>query len=235
MPSKSQGEDRGSTSGSQTLDPTILALLGAECPTTPKEKLAPPLHTNLAAAWTRFVKNGLSEEEREKIIAKYPPPENCVILGTPKLNPEVQNIIPESLVRREARLMDHQNQVGAALSALGQLITFNLSQEGGGNLYCLELASEASKLLLDFQYKQSVTRRSLLNLNFHQELRDALEENRADEYLYGNRLGERAIKELQVYTALSKKGKRPVNKFKSPHWGKNKNLSWKKDNYMNNF
>lgn len=197
--------------GSSTLDASILALLGDETPSP--ELLGPNLHVDLVPRWSFALKTGLSEDSVASLMKKYPPAANCILLKGPRLNPEVASAINDQVARRDANLLSLQDQIGAALSALGQLATALVSEEGGAKHSYIELASDASRLLLDFHYKYSVIRRDLLVLNLRKDLKDTLTNVSADGWLFGNNLGERikASKDIEK-TGLDLK---PVKALKS--------------------
>lgn len=198
--------------GSSTLDATILALLGDEKPSP--EILGPDLHVDLATRWSFALQSGLSEDSVTSLMKKYPPAANCILLKGPRLNPEVASAINDQVARRDSNLLSLQDHIGAALSALGQLATALVSEEGGPKHSYIELASDASRLLLAFHHKYSVIRRDLLVLNLRKDLKDTLTNVSADGWLFGKNLGERikASKDIEK-TGLDLK---PVKALKSP-------------------
>lgn len=116
--------------GNSTLDASILALLGNE--QSSPESLGPHIHADLVTRWSFIVNKGLSEESVTTLMKKYPPAGNCTLLKGPRINPEVASVINEQVARRDSNLLTLQDQIGAALSALGQLATALISEEGGG-------------------------------------------------------------------------------------------------------
>lgn len=206
------------------LDASILAILGEEYP--PENSFGPAMHKDLAARWVLLLKNGLTGADQDTLIKRYPPSENCRLLGAPKLNPEVAAISNEQVSRRDQKLRNLQNQLGAALSALGQLLTAFLSEEGGGNLNYIRLASDASRLLLDMHNKQSVTRRELINLNIKKDLKDTLTQVPVDDWLFGDKLGDRvrATKDLEK-SSLALKPLKPRLPSKNSPLVQRKNLN----------
>ncbi|CAH1971259.1 unnamed protein product [Acanthoscelides obtectus] len=204
--------------GSSILDASILALLGDEKPSA--DVLGPSIHVDLTSRWSFILSNGLSEASVNTLLKKYPPPENCPLLKCPRINPEVASAINEQVARRDSNLNGLQNQIGAALSALGQLASAVVSEEGGGDLAYVELASDASRLLLDFYHKYSVIRRDLLILNLRKDLKETLTNVSADGWLFGKDLGERikATKDIEKSGLDLKPTRvsRPSTSFKQP-------------------
>lgn len=197
-------EESEETLDEPQLDASILALLGDK--STKGVEVGPVLQKDLAARWSALLKQGLPENDQEKIMAKYAPPENCSLLGSSKLNPEVTSVLNEQVTRRDAKLQNYQIQMGVALSALGQLLTHFLSEQEVGKLTLIELASDASQLLLDLFHKQSTTRRELVTLNIHKDLKETLLNAPLDEFLFGEKLGDRvkASKELEKSSLVLK-------------------------------
>ncbi|CAH0548520.1 unnamed protein product [Brassicogethes aeneus] len=179
------------------LEGSILKIIGEELPDN--HTYSPPFQKDVANKWTEMLKRGLNLEEKNNLIKKYPCAENCPLLASPKLNPEVSKVINDQITRRDEKLSNQQNQIGAALAALGQLLTHFLSEEGGGDITYIKLASDAGKLLLDFHQTQSVTRRELIAINLRKELKDTLTNVSSDGWLFGEKLSDRikAAKELE--------------------------------------
>ncbi|CAH2010457.1 unnamed protein product, partial [Acanthoscelides obtectus] len=88
------------------------------------------------------------------------------------------------------------------------------------NLAYVELASDASRLLLDFYHKYSVIRRDLLILNLRKDLKETLTNVSADGWLFGKDLGERikATKDIEKSGLDLKPTRvsRPSTSFKQP-------------------
>lgn len=179
------------------LDEAVLAILGVDTALS-KEKPA-LLQKDIAVSWTTILQRGLPEDERASLLTKYPIPENCSLLEAPRLNPEVQSVSREVVGRRDKKLVDLQNQIGTALSALGQLLTQLLGVDSNKNMALIQLASDASRILLDFHYKQSISRRELISLDLKKEAKQTLSNSHVDGWLFGDKLGERlkATKEVE--------------------------------------
>nr|CAI5852324.1 unnamed protein product [Callosobruchus analis] len=100
---------RSESSSSSYADPIDQATLDVE------NTHRPVFTSPVAACWTRIRRSGLAIETKENMIKKYLPPENCQELSPPPLiNPEVKRASPENSVRRDARIAQLQQQIGAA-------------------------------------------------------------------------------------------------------------------------
>lgn len=128
IPEDGNAEEAQMEPSSPELSQEQLNLLGSD--TSNISVFGPKLQKDLTARWQTILQNGLGEEERAKILAKYLIPENCPLLSPPKLNPMVEKAVSESVARRDTRLVAIQNQIGSALTAVGNVIT-TLLKEGG--------------------------------------------------------------------------------------------------------
>ncbi|CAH1982147.1 unnamed protein product [Acanthoscelides obtectus] len=54
-----------------------------------KNTTSQPLHTKLTVRWNAFLQDGVDKECCEKIMEKYPLFENCPLMKSPVLSPEV--------------------------------------------------------------------------------------------------------------------------------------------------
>lgn len=179
------------------LDRNILSIIGDDIPQT--KLMGPPLQKDIAMRWTTILKNGLKEGEKENLVTKYPPVENCPLIEAPKLNLEVVSALSDTVVKRDSRLEGLQTQVGAALSALSQALTDLLREVDDRPLALIEKISDASRLLLDLHHQKTVSRREIVSLNLKKELKETLTNVQVDGWLFGDNLGERvkASKEIE--------------------------------------
>lgn len=180
------------------LNQNVLSILGYDL--SPAKNITPPFQKEVAVSWTSVLQKGLSEDERLSLMNKYSPPENCPLLKAPKVNPEVLSVTREVVARRDGKISDLQNQIGTAVSALGQTLTILLKDvDNGDNISLIQLISDASRLLLDFHQKQSKSRRELISLDLKKEVRETLSNVQVDGWLFGDKLGDRlkASKEME--------------------------------------
>nr|CAI5865150.1 unnamed protein product [Callosobruchus analis] len=81
-----------------------------------------PLHEQLVLRWSSYIQDGIEKEQKEKIIEKYPLFENCPLLKTPELGPELESCL-DAKTQRQDKFMAHlQNETRHALAALGSQI-----------------------------------------------------------------------------------------------------------------
>ncbi|KAF2899419.1 hypothetical protein ILUMI_06755 [Ignelater luminosus] len=134
---------------------------------------------------------GLSLEDHAKLIAKHLPPENCLLLGVPKLDLEMVTAVSEPIAKRDDRLNQLQKLVGAILTAIGNAISLMLKKEGG----------------------ESCSRRKLVCLILNKEIKETLNSSPIGERLFGGDLGER-VKTRKILKRSGQEIKAPLARSK---------------------
>ncbi|KAJ8932155.1 hypothetical protein NQ314_014889 [Rhamnusium bicolor] len=86
------------------------------------------LHENLVPRWEEVLASGLLNDDRNKIISKYPTPENFQNRTALKLNPVLEKPCL-LLIYHGGRLAKLQSQVAASLAAIGQECSMTLFEE----------------------------------------------------------------------------------------------------------
>lgn len=206
------------------LNKEVLNLLGEDV--TTDITAGPSIQKDLASRWTGILKNGVSDEERTKLIKKYPVPENCPLIAPPKLNLAVASAISESVTRRDTRIATLQGQLGAAISAIGSVITILLKKEEGENLSHVENLSDACRLLADMHHSESTSRRDLASYDLNKSLKETLNNVPVDGWLFGENLEERVKASKSIArSSLDLKSTKPTSNKKQS--STSRNLNWK--------
>ena len=211
------------------LNQAVLSILGYEL--SPAKNLTPPFQKEVAISCTNVLQKGIIDDDRLSLINKYPSPENCPLLKAPQVNPEVLSVTREVVARRDGKISDLQNQIGAALTALGRAITSLLKDvDNEKNISLIQLLSDASRLLLDFHQKQSKTRRELISLDLKKEVRETLSNAQVDGWLFGEKLGDRlkGSKEMERSGLELKATKPRIFKKNSAASSTNQNLNFRR-------
>lgn len=113
------------------------------------------------------------------------------------MNQEVALLAGQLVNSRDARLSSYQIQIGAAASALGQLLTSLLQEQGADNwLQLIELASDAGRLLTDLHHEYSMSRRTLAMSNLDSKAKELLAKAPLDEWLFGEKISDRIVELL---------------------------------------
>lgn len=186
------------------LDAEVLQLIGDRI--IPVRTLAPVIHSEFSIRIQDIVKKGLPAEERKSLLEKFPPPANALFMDPPKLNPEVKACLQEALVKRDERIIEKQERIGACLAGMAKLTSLTFSLNGDEKLPLIEIAGGVTRILADLQREESLIRRSLILKNIEASLRDSLSASDADSWLFGEDLAERikAAKALVMSSASLK-------------------------------
>lgn len=203
------------------LNPCVLNLLGEDN----LENIVPSgtIHKELSLRWKNILLKGLNKEAKDKILMKYPAPNNCTLVNSPELNKEVKTSLNEVVTSRDSRLMAIQSQIAAGLGAIGKALTTLLAEENQ-NLEVIECISDAGRLLADVHFGQTESRRSLIISNVNKKIRNTLLETPRDALLFGEDLTERiknakAVERsslsLQATASYQKYQKKPATNTKS--------------------
>ncbi|CAH2013536.1 unnamed protein product [Acanthoscelides obtectus] len=151
----------------------ILALLG-------KNNLADQTSTNdlnneLAQIWTKILQEGLSLEVLTTILSKYSPLSNLSIATAPELNLEILSALTEQHKQLYLRLAKRQDQMGAALVAIGKALTILLEKVERAHIrVSVEWLSDAGRLISDIHHQESTCRRNLVSVDVDKQLRGTL-------------------------------------------------------------
>lgn len=205
----------------QPLDAATLQLLGVPID---QSSSGENLHQDLEKVWSSILSGGLLPDVRAELLGKYPTPDNCRVLGAPKLNEEVQAIVEMNTKNRDDRLALWQLQIGTGLAAIGKAINILLPMEPRQE-QLIELLSDAGRLFADVHHEETGNRRRLIFLdkNVNSAYGEKLAKVPVSTLLFGDDLAERlkSSKELEKSTAVLKT---PTNKSKN---GTSRHLNWK--------
>ena len=194
----------------EDLEREILELIGKRV--ADDRILAPAISNSIAVRLEGILKKGLPKDEKEQLIKDHVPPKNCVCFDPPKLNEEIKVSLNETSSKRDGRLVEKQNKITACLALLGSTIVDVINDKklnsdaqklSTTQASLLRKLSEATRLLADLQRDETLTRRSLIIATINSSLKEALESSKADEWLFGQKLGER----LKAAKTIEKSGK----------------------------
>lgn len=167
---------------------------------------APPVHPEIAAQWSSVILQGLSEDTKKELAAKYPLAPNLKAAQAPLLNKEIKAAVSQMNVDRDIRVATVQNQTGSALLALGkaQSQLLDLQEEGGGEdlLPVIEAVNDAARLVADVHHHQSVTRQNIVSVSLDKNIKELIEDTTLDGGLFGANLGDR----FKASKAIQKSG-----------------------------
>lgn len=242
-PSKNSEADPQSVKKTANTEASDLACLGGD--PFADVKTSGPINKTLAEVWQKIMQIGLMKEARKDLVEKHPPAENCFMMEAPNLNPELKNIIGSTGVKKDQFQIASQNQLGAAISALGLAITGLLSIQQQENqsiskdelTMTISLLSDSGKLLTDLHHEISLTRRNFITSGRDPKLKIVAENAPVDKFLFGQNFAEqfkaareveKVGKELSQMTTkqIRKKSYQQQSRSRQPTLRSN-DLNWK--------
>nr|CAH7760217.1 unnamed protein product [Callosobruchus chinensis] len=122
-----------------------------------------PLHNQLVLRWSSYIQEGIENEQKEKIIAKYPLFEECPLLKTPELGPELESCLDTKTLRQDKFMAHLQYDTGYALAALGSQINKLLASGTNINKETITALADAAQLICNIRHALS-THRKLVKL-----------------------------------------------------------------------
>ncbi|VEN39366.1 unnamed protein product [Callosobruchus maculatus] len=155
--------------------------------TQPKQtsSIKEPLHEQLVLRWSSYIQDGIEKEQKEKIIAKYPLFENCPLLKTPELGPELESCLDTKTLRQDKCMAHLQNETGHALAALGSQINKLLASGTNTNKETITVLADAAQLICNVQHALSTHRKYNILPFLNHSCRKLVEKSKSDELLLG--------------------------------------------------
>lgn len=200
-----------------TIDPEILQILGDD--PSNQNNYGDNLHKEIIPRWQYILTNGLEKGIKSELLKQYLPPENCASLRAPKLNLEVKAALNELNAKKEAFNENKQNQLSSCLAALGKALNLALcSNENAIPQDIIKPLSDAGRLLCDYHYRESQSRRYAVINTLNKEIRDTVKNTKIDEFLFGSNLAEQ-IKSAKAITKSGSELKIPRPQYKPPATG----------------
>ncbi|KAI5646115.1 hypothetical protein NE865_02008 [Phthorimaea operculella] len=189
-----------------SLDKDILAALGESTAEGPK--FGPKIHENLARLWSPILLKGLgSKEMKEKLIKPYLIPENCPLLQSPKLNPEISAALSDASRFRDKRVESVQQHLGYGITAINRALTLLI--EGGENkLEVIKLLSDSCRILCDVHHGETQARKKFFTPGLDKSFLNVIQDVDHDDTLFGNKLSEK----IKASKVIEKQGLQIKNK-----------------------
>ncbi|XP_039313793.1 uncharacterized protein LOC120359642 [Solenopsis invicta] len=160
-----------------------------------QEELA-PWNELVTHRWRDLARKGLPAEQRDPLLKKYAPGEAVAFLKAPMLNQECKVALKNnSIVKRDNYNNMNQNQVGAALCALGEAISDFLRPDTQRSL-CPEArlavakVNEGAQILADLHYRLSLARRAQIAPTLNLTAKATIDTIPVDDFLFGASFGE---------------------------------------------
>lgn len=184
-------------------------------------------HPELVKQWIKNLSDGLNKEMKSDLLGKYPRKGNCPILP-PRLNPEIETIVNETIKRRDKYLAADQETCGASLSSLGEALNmiFNSDADGIVKNDLLKLLLDSGKLLCDLFHQLTRARKAFIYSGLDKKAKLFLKEADTGEFLFGSELSQR-IKTANTVEKMGLTLKSQTTGKKLPFKAVN-NLNWKR-------
>ncbi|VEN53039.1 unnamed protein product [Callosobruchus maculatus] len=203
----------------------------------------PEIYGSLASRWNNYLQNGIEKELKSKLFDNQQIPNNCLFLEAPILNPEVQAMISTKDAKKDAFVMELQNQLGKGISALGTVISKTLeSNETNSENPDPKLASlvEAGKMLCTVHHAMTNHRKFQMYPNFNNKILKIAASQSRDNMLFGEDFAEKcksaknlelSAKEMRASTSSNSKnskGYASKSRWKQEKRGGNTNYNGSK-------
>lgn len=142
----SEKDTEGDETGESTIDNMETEMLGILNISQPSSEYGEALHDEVAKSFARMVANHPSKEKVEKWKDLFKPPDNCKILGVPRVNPEIWPQLKTRARHNDLGLQQHGSYVSQASVAVSKIA--NLVFSAGRNVP-KEFSQEILKLSMD--------------------------------------------------------------------------------------
>nr|CAI5867944.1 unnamed protein product [Callosobruchus analis] len=175
--------------------------------------------------WSFYIQDGIEKEQKEKIIEKYPLFENCPLLKTPELGPELESCLDAKTQRQDKFMAQLQNETGHALAALGSQINKLLASGANTNKETITVLADAAQLICNVQNALPIHRKYNILPFLNHSCRKLVEKSKSDKFLLGiNFFEDLKTTETAKKTGLTLK----VNKETAYPRGETNNLNFKR-------
>lgn len=195
-----------STASEPELDPDLIEALGESTCDTPE--YGAKIHDNLATLWLPLLRKGVSKENKDKILKEYLIPDNCRLLQSPKLNPEISAAVPDLARNRDKGLMSQQQQLGSGITAVNKAL--DLLLKGDNKKEAIQHLSNACRILSDLHALFTHNRIKLITSNLDRNFLHVIKDSERDETLFGSRLPDK-IKAAKAIERQGQQIRKPNN------------------------
>ncbi|XP_073952038.1 uncharacterized protein isoform X2 [Choristoneura fumiferana] len=220
-PSITNPEQGTSTEGNiEQIPEEFLAALGNEGEEKVEE--GEPIQSELATRWMRIMAEGLTKEQIQTLVKKYPTPKNFPAAVAPILNKEIGATLSELSLNRDRRIINRQNMIAKILSCLGMALTDILK----GNINSkklIEQISDAAKIAAEIHCNDSKSRKFFALSSATKIVQDACKETKTGKLLFGDGLSDQ-LKTVQSVRRTAAQIQGTANKAPSTA---SKPLNWR--------
>lgn len=204
----------------------ILEILGADPSVT--QEYGHDINKDVATRFEHITTSGLDKEIRKDLIKNFLVPGNCTNIAAPKLNVEIKAALNEQVIKRDKAIESRQKQIAAGISALGKIISDQLSTKDKNNDLIKNLM-DIGRIFCDIQHSESEARRNFALYSVKKEMKEQLSTTKIDTFLFGNNFTE-TIKTAKAVSKSSSDLKPDSNQKPKPATSVNtssKYLNWR--------
>lgn len=180
------------------LDPEIRLALGDPIADSPK--YGANIHNDLAQRWLPILKKGLTKEAKDNLLKQHHVPDNCRLLKSPCLNPEIAAAVAEAVRARDKKMEVKQNQLGLGITAISRAMEIILNE--GNKIEVIKYLSEGCRILTDLHYTETQIRTKCITPCLDKSILNIIQEEERDEFLFGSKLSEK----IKAAKAIEKQG-----------------------------
>lgn len=174
------------------------------------KKNGPPFHEELVKRWSNYLREGISVENRNDLIKKFPIPENCVALHSPKMNEEIRTVLSTQIQKNDRFFFNLQEQIGAGLTAIGQILNLKITEPTSDIILDeekLQTLADAAQLIANTHNAISLKRKFEVHPFLNEESKKASHQSSIDEFLFGSNFLEK-LKSCQTIQKAASEIKR---------------------------
>nr|CAI5823020.1 unnamed protein product [Callosobruchus analis] len=162
---------------------------------------------SIAVRWSSYLSTGLDRETKVKLLEKYKIPQNCKIVGGPKLNQELEAMLTPLELKKNNFLLELQALVGKGLVAIEKVLS-NLIEKKRGETQEGEIEpdadlvglAEAGQIICSAHNTISKHRQFQLSSHFNDKIKKIVASQTIDLFLFGQDFGDKWKKAKALQT-----------------------------------
>lgn len=194
---KSQEKKEYGLKESDTIDDNILQALGPDPNKSFKTKLE--IIPEITSRLTTWLDKGVGEANLDFLFQQYEMPK---YLKVPELNPEITAYLEKNAKDRDRHLKDSQQLIAVAIASLmGQFIVYfdkEVTMEDETRNALISMTLDSTMVQAHAFFEATLTRRAFVIRSIKsQEVKQLLEKQKTDEFLFGKNLSSK-LKELKA-------------------------------------
>lgn len=180
-------DNAGDAAPVSDIEPELLKALGEFEPEA--VEWGDNVQEDIAKRFQLLLLHGLKKEAKEELTKKYLFPKNMSFAKAPTLNPEIAAMLTDSFRNRDKRMLNKQEQLGRALTALSSAMTA-LLKKSPDLPEVIRVLNDTGKLLADSHFTETESRRAMVIPLVDKSLIESFKDRKRDTTLFGDKLGD---------------------------------------------